>query len=274
MKTQRPAPSRVPGGRPPPTHRPALIAHRDADDLARAVAERLVAELRGLPHPTHIAATGGGLGQAIWPALVAQPGAEDVDWAGVHVWFSDERFVPGGDPQRNDCAALAVAGRLGLPLANIHRAPGSDAVATVADAARAYADELAAWTDSARPGLAAPWIAISLLGLGPDGHVASLFPGRSAPSEGTVTVVTDSPKPPPERVSFTRAMLQRCDRLWFLSAGEAKADAMRRALAGDDPDRTPAAGLRGAVGTVWFIDEALRRAIRESTGAPQTPQVR
>ena len=108
-----------------------------------------------------------------------------------------------------------------------------------------------------------PWFEVSLLGIGPDGHVASLFPGSTQVSIDTpgVVPVTDSPKPPAQRVSFTRPLLARCDQLWMLATGTGKAQAVNRALWGDDPARTPAAGLRGRNRTLWFIDSDLARSL-------------
>jgi len=248
-----------------PSAAPVVLVHPNLELTAQGVAARLVTRLveaQSTASPVHLGATGGGLGTAVWPAVAAQPLAGAVDWTGVHVWFSDERFVDAGDAERNDAAVLAVAGALGLPRAHVHRVPGPDGVPDVTAAARAYAAELAAW---AAPGeaVAAPWFDVSLLGVGPDGHVASLFPGRpeGRVTTGTTVAVRDSPKPPPQRVSFTRPALGHCRELWFLAAGAAKAEAVGRALGGEDPGRIPAAGLRGADRTLWFLDADLAAAL-------------
>ena len=238
-----------------------ILVHPDAELTAAGVAARLVARLIDVQSrrtPVHIAVTGGTLGAAIWPALAAQPAAGAVDWTGVHVWFSDERFAPRGHPDRCDLPVVRVAPGLGLPRPNIHGVPGPDEVADVHAAAIAYAHELAAWAPAgADP--AVPDVAVSILGIGPDGHVASLFPGREEIDLAgpTTTGITGSPKPPPLRVTFTRAVLCACDELWMIAAGAEKGQAVRRALAGDDPHRTPAAGLAGRSGTWWFIDADL-----------------
>lgn len=235
-----------------------MIVHRDAAAVVQDVVARLIAVLsvrQAAASPVHISVTGGGMGQALWPALLEQPGVDAVDWTGVHVWFSDERFVPSGHQERNDGAVLRVASGLGLPVANVHSVPGPEG-GSLDSAAAAYAADLAAW---APPGaaIAAPVFAVSVLGVGPDGHVASLFPHCAVDESATAVAVDNSPKPPPQRVSFTRSVLRHCDQLWFLAVGAAKADAVRRALAGDDPSRTPAAGLAGQHATLWFVDEEL-----------------
>jgi len=240
-----------------------VVVYPDAELLIGDVVDRLIIELvehQARASIVHIGVTGGGMGQVLWPALAGRPGSTDVAWAGVHVWFSDERFVPSGDPDRNDGAVLAVAEDLGLPVANIHSVLGPDSVLDVASAARHYETELAAWAQPDAP-VDAPVCCVSLLGIGPDGHVASLFPGFRADESATVVPIIDSPKPPPQRVSFTRATLRNCDQLWFMASGEAKADAVARALSGDDPVRTPAAGVHGRSRTLWFVDEALARRL-------------
>lgn len=241
---------------------PTVIVQPNRDLTAAAIAARLgdlVVALTSEPHSepsVHICVTGGGLGGAIWPLLAADPG-----WQDVHVWFSDERFLPMGDPERNDTAVLTAADRLGLPVRGIHSVAGPDTVPDATSAAWAYAADLATWarlTGSAGD-VPAPLFAVSLLGMGPDGHVASLFPGRPEVTVAAATVVpvTASPKPPPIRVSFTRRLIEHCQRLWLIAAGADKAPAARRALADDTPLATPAAGLRGRDETLWLVDQTL-----------------
>ncbi|MCL2317243.1 MAG: 6-phosphogluconolactonase [Actinomycetia bacterium] len=243
------------------TAAPQVIVHPTVDLTTRGIAARLVAHLierQSLTSPIHLSVTGGALGNGLWPALAADPAVEAIDWSGVHVWFSDERFVPEGDADRNDLPVLAVAERFGLPRENVHSVPGPDRVPTVEDAAREYAAELAR-SAGAEPGVPTPVFDVSVLGIGPDGHVASLFPGRDESSayKGTTLPVLDSPKPPPQRVTFTRAALEHCQELWLIAAGAPKAQAVGRALRGDDPVRTPASGLRGRARTLWLIDSTL-----------------
>jgi len=235
---------------------PEIVVQPSVELTAAVIAQRLIGELAGQasqPGPIHISVTGGGLGGAIWPVLAAQCGA---DWSRVHVWFSDERFVTLTSPERNDRPVLDAAAQLGF---KIHCVAGKGILATAEQAAAAYADELRAWSTADAEKVAAPLFAISILGIGPDGHVASLFPGRPEVTQefGTVIAVHGAPKPPPERVSFTRPMLQHCGQLWMIAAGAEKTSAVGRALHGDDPSRTPAAGLHGLDRTLWFVDEAL-----------------
>jgi len=228
---------------------PQVLVFDDQSSTAAAIADHLVNQLIGREEPTHISVTGGGLGSAIWPQIAAHPKSSEVLWSRIHIWFSDERFVPAGDADRNDNAVIAVAGELGLPIENIHSVAGPDQVPTVEAAASAYASDLAVVLV----------FAVSILGIGPDGHVASLFPGRPevGVTEGTTIAVRDSPKPPPMRVSFTRPLLMQCHQLWMIAAGAEKAQVVSRALTpGENPSRTPSAGLRGREVTRWFVDAA------------------
>ncbi|MCL2489107.1 MAG: 6-phosphogluconolactonase [Propionibacteriaceae bacterium] len=243
-----------------------VLVYDDVSATAAAIADRLVNRLIERNWETHIAVTGGGLGSAIWPHVAAHPKVGDVAWSGVHVWFSDERFVPAGDPDRNDNAVIAVAGELGLPQANIHSVPGPDLLPTLESAALAYASNLARGRVPDPGDVPAPVFSVSILGIGPDGHVASLFPGRPevGVATGAVLAVSNSPKPPPDRVSFTRPALMQCEELWMIAAGAEKAQAVSRALAGDEVTRTPAAGLHGREATVWLIDAAASGQVQGS----------
>jgi len=244
--------------------KPEILTFADAVTTAAAIAGALIEELAGRKAHTHISVTGGGLGSAIWPALVANPRADEVLWNRIHIWFSDERFVPAGDADRNDNAVLGVAGELGLLPEHIHSVPGPDLVGSVDESTLDYACALAGRRVPHPGNLPAPVFAVSILGIGPDGHVASLFPGRPELGETkpAVVAVENSPKPPPVRVSFTRPMLMQCQQLWMIAAGAEKAQAVSRALTpGESPNRTPAAGLRGREATRWFIDKAAAASL-------------
>jgi 6-phosphogluconolactonase len=120
--------------------------------------------------------------------------------------------------------------------------------------ARAAAAEHAADVQPA----ASNGFALVMLGLGPDGHVASLFPGHESLLIEKLGVLAepDSPKPPPVRLSMTMPTLRTAGEVWFVVSGEDKADAVRRARSGDDVTTTPGAGVRGVDATRWFLDAA------------------
>ncbi len=111
---------------------------------------------------------------------------------------------------------------------------------------------------------AVPELDIVLLGVGPDGHVASLFPGHATLHDDTHTVVgeADSPKPPPRRVSLTYPAIRAAREVWLVVAGEEKAEAVAAALAGASVDEIPAAGALGTERTLWLLDVAAASKIR------------
>ncbi|MEV4677352.1 6-phosphogluconolactonase, partial [Actinomadura sp. NPDC049382] len=191
-------------------------------------------------------------------AAVAASGARDaVDWSRVDVWWGDERFRPAGDPERNETGArAALLDHVPVDPARVHVMAGPDG----ADgddpdaAAERYAAELRA---AAGPG-PVPEFDVLMLGVGPDAHVASLFPGMPGlRDERPVVAVRDSPKPPPTRISLTFPSLRAAREVWVLAAGASKAEAVRLALAaGTDVARAPAVGARGRDRTLFLLDSA------------------
>ncbi|MDR0959960.1 MAG: 6-phosphogluconolactonase [Propionibacteriaceae bacterium] len=247
--------------------RPSVIVHPSAELTAEGAASRLIVRLverQSLVSPLHLSLTGGGLGTAMWSYVARHPLREAVDWSSVHLWWSDERFLPAGDPNRNDTAVLPIAAALGVPATQRHSVPGPDRTASVEVAADDYAAELGRW--AVGDTLPAPRFDISLLGIGDDGHIASLFPGHEAAARTDALVVAEpaSPKPPAQRVTFTRVLLRQCHTLWILAAGVAKSPAVSRSLAGDDPANTPASRLVDH--PFWLVDAELAAAL-DSTPA-------
>ncbi|SDM24986.1 6-phosphogluconolactonase [Geodermatophilus siccatus] len=240
---------------------PDVVVEPDADRLARAVATALVARLAAAQavHGTaSVVLTGGGIGTAVLERvadLVREPARERVDWTAVDVWWGDERWVPADDDERNELGARrALLDPAGVPAERVHAMPASDAgFAEPEDAAAWYAEQLAA---AAPDGGSLPRIDVLLLGMGPEGHVASIFPGTPAVSdERTVVAVRDCPKPPPTRVSLGFPAINAAEEVWLLVSGSAKAPAVARALtAGTTPDELPAAGVHGRRATRWLLD--------------------
>ena len=241
---------------------PDVVVEPDAEHLARAAAEALVARLAAaqtVHGSASVVLTGGGVGIAVLEhvaGLAEQPVRETVDWEQIDVWFGDERFVPADSDDRNEKQArVALLGRVGVPEHRIHAMPASDGeFAEPEDAAAWYAAELAA---AAPDGSAVPRLDLLLLGMGPEGHVASIFPESPAVSdERTVVAVRDCPKPPPTRVSLGFAAINAAEEVWLLVSGGGKAPAVAQALGGADPAQLPAAGVRGVQATRWLLDEA------------------
>jgi 6-phosphogluconolactonase len=241
---------------------PDVVIEPDADQLARSVASALVARLAAAQavHGTaSVVLTGGGIGTAVLERvsdLAAEPEFSVVDWTAVDVWWGDERFVPADSPDRNELGAReAFLGRVGLDPERIHPMPSSDAgYDEPEEAADWYAGELAA---AAGDGRAVPRIDVLLLGMGPEGHVASIFPESPAASDDRpVVAVRDCPKPPPTRISLGFAAITAAEEVWLLVSGEGKADAVAQALSGADRLQLPAAGARGRRATRWLLDTA------------------
>ena len=233
---------------------PEVRVHDDAGVLVGDVASRLLEELEALQadgRVPQICLTGGSIAEALHREVARRAPESSVDWSRVAVWFGDERFAEAASPDRNAGQAReALLDSVPLDPANVHEVPASDAGMDLDAAAAAYAEELRAHGSGA--------FDVMMLGMGPDGHVASLFPGHPAlDAEGIAVAVRESPKPPPERVSLTFAALNRSRHVWFLVNGEGKADAVARALAEDGSvSQTPARGVRGQESTVWWIDRA------------------
>jgi 6-phosphogluconolactonase len=240
-----------------------VVVEPDADALAGAVAEALVARLAAAQavHGTaSVVLTGGGIGTAVLERvarLAAEPAREVVDWTAVDVWWGDDRFVPADDEQRNEKGARrALLDAVGVPAERVHAMPPSDGdFAEPEDAADWYAAQLAA---AAPEGRSLPRLDVLLLGMGPEGHVASIFPESPAVrDERPVVAVRDCPKPPPTRVSLGFAAINAAEEVWLLVSGEGKAPAVAAAVAGGaDPVQLPAAGVHGVRATRWLLDRA------------------
>jgi 6-phosphogluconolactonase len=229
---------------------PRIEVHDDASALAAAVAGALVSRLaqaQSRGEQPHVALTGGTIADAVHHELARlASGDPGVDWSKVDFWWGDERFVPGGSSERNAGAARAAfLDPVGAEASRVHEIASSDDFETVAEAAEAYGRELRTHGTEA--------FEVVMLGVGPDGHVASLFPGQPTldVDDEVAAPVTDSPKPPPERVTLTLPALNRTRATWLVVSGSEKADAVARALAGDD---LPAARVHGTEETVWFLD--------------------
>lgn len=238
----------------------ALI-HPDRQSVADAAGGMLiegVVEAVAVHGVAHVALTGGSMGSLVLASVHDHPAATRVDWNKVHFWWGDERFLPTGDPDRNETGnRVALLDDLDIEPTNIHpiAGPGSDGITSADESARKYAVELAGL---ALPGDRSPVFDVVLLGVGPDGHIASLFPGRSELTirDRSTAAVTGSPKPPPTRVTLTLPTLRSARAVLFVVSGPDKATAVRRGIEGDDVARTPAAGVLGLEQTWWLVDEA------------------
>jgi 6-phosphogluconolactonase len=240
---------------------PEVAIHTDSDVLAAATAARLVTRLvdlqagGGIPR---IGLTGGGVGIRLLEYIQDSPARAAVDWSRIEFYWGDERFLPAGDPERNETQArealldhVDVDPSLVFAMgADVGRGPaGAD------EAAAEYADLLAR---KARPEDHGdvPAFDVLMLGMGGEGHCASIFPESPAvyETERAVVPVYNCPKPPPTRVSLTLPAIRTAQEVWIVTGGSAKASAVAMALGGAGEVQIPVAGARGRLHTRWLLD--------------------
>jgi 6-phosphogluconolactonase len=254
---------------------PELIVQPTADQLAADVAVRAMSTLARAQQNrgrAALALTAGSIMEQVWSAMAASPARDSVDWSRVDVFWADERYVPADSDDRNDGPANRLLFSR-APFAEARRfpMPASDSgYRTLDDAAAGYAEQLARARRPDDPD-ELPHFDVLLLGVGPDGHCASLFPEHpSAYDEsGPVIAVRNSPKPPPLRISLSFAGLAAANEIWFVVSGAGKARAVALALSGAGRVQVPSAGPRGRFRTLWLVDrDAAAGLPRHPDGRP------
>ena len=217
------------------------VANQVANDLLEFLKEKLASQTR-----VDLAVTGGTVGIATLTACADLPFSK-LDLARLHIWWGDERFVESDSDDRNAKQAQgAWISRLNIPSQNIHEFPAKSANLNLDEAASLFEGQFASAGIS---------FDLMLMGMGPDGHVASLFPGQESLSgRENVIAVHNSPKPPPQRLSFTYETINKAKQIWFTVAGADKADAVS-VVFGDTPESLPAGRISGKEKTVWYIDQ-------------------
>jgi 6-phosphogluconolactonase len=257
---------------------PQLVVHRDKELMAQAAAARLITKIvdaQAARGSASVVLTGGRNGNALLAAVAASQARDAIDWPRLDLWWGDERFVPEGDPERNVTQAReALLNRVPLDPARVHAMAASDGPygTDVDAAAAAYATELAASAGPEDHG-PVPTFDVLLLGVGPDTHVASLFPEHPAvrESERTVVGVHGAPKPPPTRISMTLRAIRAAREVWLLAAGEDKAKAATIALSGAGEVQAPAAGAYGRSRTLWLLDAGAASQLPRDLYPPASP---
>lgn len=248
-----------------------VIVHPDKAALAAAVAARFITKVVDLVDEfdeASIVLTGGTMGSAVLEAINASPARDSIDWSRINVWWGDERWLPAGDPERNETQSrAALLDHVALDPARVHAFAASDQGIDLDEAAAAYAREL---VEHAPANASMPHFDITFLGVGPDGHIASLFPERSGVREKELTVISvrNSPKPPPERLSLTLPVINSSARVWLVAAGTDKASALGLTLAGASLNEVPAAGVEGRRKTLFFVDADAAQEVPENLIAP------
>jgi 6-phosphogluconolactonase len=238
----------------------SVIVHADAALLAEAVAARMLVRLidaQSARGTVSIVLTGGRVAAEVYRAVAASPALGAVDWTHVDVWWGDERFLPAGHADRNETQArAALLDAVPLDPARVHPMPASDGPdgGDPEAAAARYAAALAA----AAPGSAAlPHLDLLLLGVGEDGHVASIFPEHPAAYESRpVVAVRGAPKPPPVRITLTLPTINTAEEVWLIAVGADKAPPIDMAISGAGPVQVPAGGVEGVSRTLWLLDRA------------------
>ncbi len=248
-----------------------VLVHPDKASLAASIAARLITKLVDIidgKGEATIVLTGGTMGYASLKAVNESDARDSVDWSRVNFWWGDERWLPAGDPERNETQSReALLDHIALDPERVHAFAASDAGLELDDASAAYAADLAAF---APEGAALPTFDITFLGVGPDGHIASLFPERGGIKEEQKTVISvrNSPKPPPERLSLTLPVINSSERIWLVLAGADKASALGLSLADASAFEVPAAGVRGRRRTLFFVDQDAAAEVPESLTTP------
>jgi 6-phosphogluconolactonase len=221
-----------------------LTLYTDGDELADEVKSQILLEIEaGLLAQSefHLVLTGGTLGVKISESLKSAWNAAPDHFKGLHIWWSDERFVDADSAERN--AAPLHTGLTNLQII-IHEALSPDAPASIEEAVRDYESALVGVT-----------IDLNILGVGPDGHVASLFPGvADLDDQRSIFAITDSPKPPASRISFTMKLINEAKEVWIVASGESKADAVAKIIEGDLS--IPASYVSARTRTRLIVDQA------------------
>ena len=223
-----------------------------SDEVASSVVRELIdliVERSATGADVHISLTGGTVGNQVARALLSDDRVRNC--RSLHLWWSDERYVPMGHEDRND---LVLQDLLDGSLAKVHAVAGPDTTDSVQASAKAYAHDLHLATTT-RFCATNTLMDVCVLGMGPDGHIASIFPGSSTlnATDGVVAV-SDSPKPPPVRVSWTYSTINASEQVWLVVTGASKASAAAQLQAGVSTNEIPAVGVHGKQITRLILD--------------------
>jgi 6-phosphogluconolactonase len=255
--------------------KPQVVVHATGELLAAAAAARLVTRLvdaQATRGSASLVLTGGRTGTAVLEQVRALPARDAVDWSRVDLYWGDERFLPLEHPERNETQAReALLDHVPVDQRRVHPMAASDG--EFGDDPEAAADGYArVLAEAARP-VEHGWVPsfdVCLLGVGEEGHAASVFPESPAvyEAERAVVAVRDSPKPPPTRISLTLPAIRRASEVWLMTTGDSKAAAVAMALGGADEVQLPAAGARGQDRTLWLVDRAAAGKVPEALVPP------
>lgn len=235
--------------------KPVVFRLPSAAEVASAAADAFYEKLgQILAHKpeAHIVLTGGTVGIATLAAIGDHELAKSTNFSRVNFWWGDERYVASDSAERNaGQARSALLRKIAIDESKIHEFPSTDAGQTLDAAAELFTEHVLA---------VSPVFDLVFMGMGPDGHICSLFPGKPTPPAGALVIAEhNSPKPPPERLSFTYEAINNAEEIWFLVAGSDKQEAVSVAF-GDSPESLPVGRVRGTSKTVWFVDAGAANA--------------
>jgi len=248
------------------TNERRVLVHPDKQSLGASVAARFITKIIDVideQGSASVVVSGGSVSTLVLAAINASGARDSVDWANVSFWWADERWVDAESADRNDKqAGIDLLDHIGVPAENVHRFAAVGELPSLEAAAAAYQAELRA---HAQGDDESPRFDITLLGVGPDGHIASLFPDHPQvkATEPTVLTITDSPKPPPERLTLSLPAINNSQRVWVILSGAEKASSLGLALAGAGADQVPVAGVQGRKRTVFFVDRDAAAEVPE-----------
>lgn len=227
-----------------------VVVLADPDAVAQAAADRTAELFSQLPGRISLALSGGSTPQRYYRLLAEEPYRSRIPWDRLHVFLVDERHVPLDHPDSNfGMIRQALLDRVPVPATNLHPMPTDGGPE---ECAARYRDELAAYFggDPERFDLA-------VLGMGPDGHTASLFPGHAVEAAASVAAIYDSPKPPPTRLTLTLPVLNRAAQVLFLVTGADKRAAVAQVLREGTAGHLPAGWVMpSGIAPAWLVDRA------------------
>lgn len=233
-----------------------VVVAPSSDDLYDLVADKFIVRSRKILRRTgslRVVLTGGETQHAVLQAIARHAGASSLPWDSASFFLGDERFSPTGSGDRNDeMVQEHLLGPLRIPAESLYSAPSPDTGGDLNASADTYREMVA-------PEGVWPAFDIALIGMGPDAHVLSVFPGSWLAGVNTpdIQAVPDSPKPPEQRITMTIPLVNQSDRVWLVASGADKAGAVGLAMADAATGEVPAAGLRGRHSTKVFIDQEV-----------------
>jgi len=250
----------------------SVLVHHSPEQLAEAVCARLLTSFVDIQSAGQVprwVLTGGSIADRVHAAVAASAARDAVDWSRVELWWGDERFLPDGHEDRHVThARRALLNHIAIDQTRVHPMPAADVIDDPDLAAAAYEQTLRSNAAASDHG-GTPLFDLVMLGVGPDGHVASLFPEQPAlHDDRAVVAVRDAPKPPPTRLSLTMQTLGHAREVWFVVSGADKAQAVQLALSGGGVFQVPAAGPRGKQRTLWLLDRAAASQLPAEVSQP------